>query len=124
MRHRPAIPVLLLALMASLSAQAEVVRLPPGVDLEEGLDADAVLQAVQRAEILPLDKVLQVLRKEREGEIVEIELDLDDGRVIYDFDVLSSGGRLYAVAVDAVTGRILEVEFEGEDGSHDDDDDD
>jgi hypothetical protein len=124
MRHRPAIPVLLLALMASLSAQAEVVRLPPGVDLEEGLDADAVLQAVQRAEILPLDKVLQVLRAEREGEIVEIELDLDDGRVIYDFDVLSSGGRLYAVAVDAVTGRILEVEFEGEDGSHDDDDDD
>lgn len=121
MRHDVPILFLLVMLAAPVTASADAVRLPPGVDLEDWLDADAVLLAVQRSEILPLGHVLGVLRAERQGEVVEIELDLDDGRLIYDFDVLSPGGRLYAVAIDAVTGRIVEVELEDDDVDDDDD---
>jgi uncharacterized membrane protein YkoI len=102
-------------------AAADVLRIPPGVELEEGVEADAVLRAVQRDELMPLDRVLDILRAERQGDVVEIELDVDDGRVIYDFDVLTPEGRLYAVAIDAVTGQVVEIELEDED-DHDDED--
>lgn len=121
--HRLAIALfVLLPVAAPTDAAADVLRIPPGVELEEGIDADAVLRAVQRDELMPLGRVLDILRTERQGEVVEIELDVDDGRVIYDFDVLTSEGRLYAVAIDAVTGQVVEVELEDED-DHDDDDD-
>lgn len=120
--HRLAIALfVLLPVAAPTDTAADVLRIPPGVELEEGIDADAVLRAVQRDELMPLSRVLDILRTERQGEVVEIELDVDDGRVIYDFDVLTSEGRLYAVAIDAVTGQVVEVELEDED-DHDDDD--
>ena len=118
------VPFVLLALAAPTVAATEDLRIPPpGVEFEDGIDADAVLRAVQQDELMPLDRVLDILRAERQGEVVEIELDVDDGRVIYDFDVLTPEGRLYAVAIDAVTGQVVEIELEDED-DHDDDDDD
>jgi uncharacterized membrane protein YkoI len=121
--HRLAFaPFVLLPVAVPTDAAADLLRIPPGVELEEGIDADAVLRAVQRDELMPLGRVLDILRTERQGEVVEIELDVDDGRVIYDFDVLTSEGRLYAVAIDAVTGQVVEVELEDED-DHDDDED-
>jgi hypothetical protein len=114
------IPFLLVVLAIPTVAAGEALRIPPGVEFEEGIDADAVLRAVQRNELMPLGQVLDILRAEREGEVVQIELDLLDGRVSYDFDVLSPDGRLYAVAIDAVTGQVLEVEREDE-GDDDDD---
>lgn len=110
----------LLAVAAPTPAPGDALRIPPGVELEEGIDADAVLRAVQRDELLSLGRVLDILRTEWPGEVVQIELDILDGRVSYDFDVLSPDGRLYAVAIDAVTGQVLEVERE--DGDDDDDD--
>jgi uncharacterized membrane protein YkoI len=122
--HRPTlVPLVLLVLAPPTVTAADVLRIPPGVELEEGVEADAVLRAVQGGELMPLGRVLDILRTERQGEVVEIELDVDDGRVIYDFDVLTSEGRLYAVAIDAVTGQVVEVELEDED-DHDDDDED
>ncbi len=122
--HRLAFaPFVLLPVAVPTDAAADLLRIPPGVELKEGIDADAVLRAVQRDELMPLGRVLDILRTERQGEVVEIELDVDDGRVIYDFDVLTSEGRLYAVAIDAVTGQVVEVELEDED-DHDDDDED
>jgi hypothetical protein len=113
----------MIALAGASPAASDAILLPPGVELEDGIDPDSVLRAVQREEILPLDRVLGIVRAKGRGEIIQIQLDLDGGRLIYDFDVLSPEGRLYAVAIDAVTGRILDVELEDWD-DHDDDDDD
>ncbi len=113
-------PFVLVALASPSVAATEVLRIPPGVEFEDGIDADAVLRAVEQDELMPLDRVLDILRAERQGEVVEIELDVDDGRVVYDFDVLTAEGRLYAVAIDAVTGEVVEIELEDDD-DHDDD---
>jgi uncharacterized membrane protein YkoI len=115
-------PFVLLALASPSVAATEVLRIPPGVEFEDGIDADAVLRAVEQDELMPLDRVLDILRAERQGEVVEIELDIANGSVVYDFDVLTAEGRLYAVAIDAVTGEVVEIELEDDD-DHDDDDD-
>jgi uncharacterized membrane protein YkoI len=113
--HRPALVLSVLLVLAPLAAAGDSLRLPPGVEFEDGVDSDAVLRAVQGGRLMPLGRALDILRAEQPGDVVEIELDVDDGRVIYDFDVLTTEGRLYAVAIDAVTGQVVEIELEDDD---------
>lgn len=47
------------------------------------------------------------------GEILEHELENDDGRLAYEFEIMAPRG-LFEVEVDAITGRIIEVESEEE----------
>lgn len=47
------------------------------------------------------------------GEVVEVEYSIEsDGTPVYEFDIVAANGREWEVEIDAVTGRILEVEEE------------
>lgn len=87
----------------------------PQVGFDDGLDAGAARAAMLRGEILPLEQILGIVRKAFPGEVIEIELELDDGALTYEFDILSPDGRLFEVDVEAATGRILEVEEDDDD---------
>lgn len=87
----------------------------PRVDYDGGLDAGAARAAMLRGEILPLDKILAIVRKTVPGEIIEIELDLEYGVLIYEMDILSPDGRLFELEVSAATGKILEIEEDDDD---------
>ncbi len=43
------------------------------------------------------------------GEIIEMELEVENGRLVYEIDILTSFG-VYEVEVDAYTAEILEIE--------------
>lgn len=100
-----------LAPLAAPHAQTPLPQLEP----EDGLDAGFARGAVLRGEILPLGQILDVLRAEFDGQIVEIQLELEEGILTYEFDILSPEGRLFEVEIDAASGKILEVEDEDED---------
>ena len=87
--------------------------LPP-VETEDGLDAGAARAAVLNGEILSLQAILEIVRREFSGDIVEIQLELEDGAPAYEFDILSPDGRLFEIEIDAATGKVLELE-EGSD---------
>jgi len=87
----------------------------PQLEAEDGLDAAFARAAVLRGEILPLDRILDILRAEFDGQIVEIQLELEEGVLTYEFDILSPEGRLFEVEIEAATGRILEIEDEDDD---------
>ncbi|RJE89457.1 PepSY domain-containing protein [Paracoccus onubensis] len=106
-RHR----IILLCLLFLLPAVAAAQGLP-SIQMEDGLDAGEARAAVLRGEILSLDRILDILRKDFPGEIVEIQLELEDGILIYEFDILSPDGRLNEIEIEAATGRVLEVEEE------------
>lgn len=53
-----------------------------------------------------------VLADHPEARIVELELDTDDGRLEYEVEVVTAGGRKQEVPVNAETGRIETVERE------------
>jgi uncharacterized membrane protein YkoI len=88
-------------------------------------DSDLALAAVARGEIRPLSELLPLLAGRFPGEVLDIELDLDDdGRIEeYEFEVLTSEGRLIEVDMDATTGEVTDVEDETpeDDGDHDSD---
>ena len=75
-------------------------------------DFERALDAVARGEILRLGEILPRIEKEFGGRAIETEIETEHGRWVYEFEILTSDGRLFEVDVDAVTGETLEVEEE------------
>ena len=46
------------------------------------------------------------------GEAVEVELELEDGSPRYDFEIVDADGRKAEVECDALTGKVVEIEWE------------
>ena len=63
-------------------------------------------------EILPLEQVLLSVKGDRNWRLLEAELEKEDGRWIYEFEVVDDGGQVYEIEVDARSGEILEEERE------------
>lgn len=75
-------------------------------------DHDDARRAVELQQALPLSRIMEIARHEVPGEIVEVELDREHDRLIYEIDILTATGRLRQVEIDAETGAVLEVEDE------------
>lgn len=60
--------------------------------------------------ILPLSKILGIVRASVPGEVIDVDLDDDDGLFIYEIEVLTPDGRKIEMKVDAAQGTVLETE--------------
>lgn len=78
-------------------------------------DHDRARRALEAGEILPLAEILAAAEAARPGRVIEIDLERDDGRWIYELELVSPGGVLYEMEIDAASGRVLEVEREEDD---------
>lgn len=82
-----------------------------GVAAERGEhDHDRARRALERGEILSLDRVLTTLRQRLAGEILEVELEREHGTWVYEFKVLRPDGRVVELYVDAATARVVKEE--------------
>lgn len=70
-------------------------------------DHDRARDAVQAGQVLPLKTVLDRLEREHPGQVLEVELERDDGRWIYEVKLLQAGGRLVKLELDAASGEVL-----------------
>lgn len=61
-------------------------------------------------DLLPLSAILAIARKQVPGEIIDVDLDDDDGSDHYEIEVLTAEGRQIEIRIDARSGRILEIE--------------
>jgi uncharacterized membrane protein YkoI len=77
-------------------------------------DHDRARRALEAGEILPLSEILKVAEAVRRGRVIELELERENGRWIYELELISPGGELYEMEIDAATGQLLELE-EGDD---------
>ncbi len=74
------------------------------------LDINNVMELKQSGEILPLESILERVRELQPGRVIEIELEDDDGRYIYEMEVVDDSGVVWDIDVDARTGKLLERE--------------
>ena len=72
-------------------------------------DQERARAAVQAGEVLPLATLLERLQRTHPGQVLELELDRDDGRWIYEVKLLQAGGQLLKLEVDGATGEVLEA---------------
>ena len=73
-------------------------------------DHDFAKRALEQGRALPLADIIAKVSHQVPGKVIEVELDDDDGMLVYDLKVLSPQGRLQEIEVDAATGKILKIE--------------
>lgn len=61
-------------------------------------------------DLLPLSAILAIARKQVPGEIIDVDLDDDDGSDHYEVEVLTAEGRQIEIRIHARSGRILKLE--------------
>lgn len=70
-------------------------------------DHDRARAALQAGDVLPLSVVLDRLAREQPGQVLEVELEREDGRWVYEVRLLQPGGRLVKLELDARNGELL-----------------
>ena len=73
-------------------------------------DHDRARAAVRAGAVLPLTTILERLEREHPGQVLEVELERDDGRWIYEIKLLQADGRLVKLEVDAASGAVLQAQ--------------
>jgi uncharacterized membrane protein YkoI len=56
---------------------------------------------------MSLESVIAQVRKDYPGQIIEIELDEEDDRFIYEIEVVNDDGVVIELEIDAATGEVL-----------------
>ena len=90
-----------------------VLALAAGIahaDKADHIEAQRLLAA---GEILPLARVLEIVRREVPGPVIEVDLDRDDDdgatRWEYEVEVLMDSGVVRKVKLDARDGTVLKI---------------
>lgn len=78
-------------------------------------DQDRARLALEAGEILPLSEILAAAEKARPGRVIEVDLERDDGRWIYELELVSPDGLVYEMEIDGASGAVLEIEREEDD---------
>jgi len=84
-------------------------------------DHDRARRALEAGEIMPLAQILAAAEAARPGRVIELELERDDGRWVYELELVSPEGFIYEVEIDAASGTVLDVEREEGAGEAEDD---
>lgn len=95
-------------LIAGLVSSALVLACPP-VTAHGRDDHDRAREALAAGEVMPLEAALERLQRTRPGRVLDVELEREDGRWIYQVKLMQAGGRLLRVDVDARTAEELRV---------------
>lgn len=61
----------------------------------------------ESGEILPLEVILEKVRQVLPGKVLEVELENEDRKVVYEMEILGDDGVIREVYVDAKSGEIL-----------------
>lgn len=108
---RPDRRLLVLAVVAAALAPTEAFA-RRGRGRGRGGDHDDAREAYENGVALPLSQILPLALRAVPGEILEVELEREHGRLVYEIEILARSGRVRKVTLDARTGAILEVEDE------------
>ena len=94
------IPLTLIIIMALLSFQGHAD------------DQDRAFQLREAGKILSLEKILSLNSKQIKGRVLEVELEREHSRLIYEIKILDDKGRVWELKIDARTGKIIQREQE------------
>lgn len=77
-------------------------------------DHERARAAVQAGEVMPLPALLERVQRVHPGQVLELELEREGGRWIYEVKLLQAGGQLIKLELDAKTGQVLRVKDKGQ----------
>ncbi|KRS15680.1 PepSY domain-containing protein [Roseovarius indicus] len=78
-------------------------------------DHERARDALERGEVLPLTRILEIAEADTGGRAIEVEFERDDGRWVYELELITPDGRLVELEIDGATGAILDRDEEDDD---------
>jgi len=75
-------------------------------------DHDEAKLLLDSGDIMPLENVLVLARKVEQGKIIEVELESEHGKTVYEIELLTTDGRVLELKFDARTGQHISTENE------------
>jgi len=75
-------------------------------------DHDLAKQLLDSGDILPLETILKKVRSIQAGKILDLELEKEDGQIIYEIELLTSSGSVFELKINAKSGELLSTEKE------------
>ena len=70
---------------------------------------------------ISMEEARAIALKKVNGMVLEEELEKENGRLQYAFDIRAADGKVFDVEIDAMTGEVLQAEEDDEDGDDEDD---
>lgn len=77
--------------------------------LADDKDHERARQALEAGEILPLRTIIDQLDRDYPGQLLEVELEREDGRWVYEIKLLRDNGALVKMELDASDGTLLKI---------------
>lgn len=97
-----------------ISAAVLVSVLGSGVAIA-GMNHNEIFELRQSGQILSMEDVLQQARAIQPGQLIEAELEREDGSYVYELKIIDEQGRLHKLELDAKTGEVLKHRTRGRD---------
>ncbi|WP_205904644.1 PepSY domain-containing protein [Diaphorobacter sp. HDW4A] len=76
-------------------------------------DHEMARRALREGKVLPLRTVLAQVERDFQGQVLEVELDREDGVFVYEIKLLRQDGQLMKLEVDAASGRVIKAKQKG-----------
>jgi len=73
-------------------------------------DHEQVYDLRLAGKILSLEQVLAISREQVAGKVIGVELERENGVLIYELEILDARNQVWEVEIDAVEGTILKIE--------------
>ena len=96
--------------MFRMTRIAAVCLLLAAIPVAADDDRAALREAVRSGQLVPLTQLIDWVQTRYCGEIIEVELERDDGFWVYEIELLAPTGAKIEFEFDARTGDLLEVE--------------
>lgn len=71
------------------------------------LDHDEIKQLRETGQILPMGEVMTSAQTVQPGQLVEAELEREDGAYLYEIKILAADGTVHKLYLDAATGAVI-----------------
>jgi uncharacterized membrane protein YkoI len=72
-------------------------------------DHERARAAVAAGSVLPLATVLAKLQQSHPGQVLDLELEKEEGRWVYEIKLLQANGQLVKLEMDAATGELIRI---------------
>ena len=91
-------------------AAAFVIALAAGPAYADDVGPELAKRLLSEGRIKPLSEIISGVQAKVPGEMLEVQLELDDGNYVYELKLLRPDGKVQEVEADAASGNILKVE--------------
>ncbi len=108
-----------LSLPQTANAQTDKDKKERKQEIEDNDDDEKLSDEDKRAVKLSIDDARKIALERVPGSVIDEELEKENGRLQYSFDIRNAEGKVFDVEISAVTGEVLQAE---EDCDDDDDD--